>query len=145
MKQREIIVDMGKAAFVVLAFKVVATTSWLIPWNALADNLCIVFALCVVLVKLCTLTLPLSRLLTLAAAALFALYTCVSMGQYDLLVTVIAVCLLIDEDLLSLPYFGCHPCINTSSLLMKTADVLEILIPAMGHEPRTVVLHPEEP
>ena len=53
--------------------------------------------------------------------------------------------LLIDEDLLSLPYFGCHPCINTSSLLMKTADVLEILIPAMGHEPRTVVLHPEEP
>ena len=53
--------------------------------------------------------------------------------------------LLIDEDLLSLPYFGCHPCINTSSLLMKTADVLETLIPAMGHEPRTVVLHPEEP
>ena len=99
MKQRELIVDMGKAAFVVLAFKVVATTSWLIPWNALADNLCIVFALCVVLVKLCTLTLPLSKLLTLAAAALFALYTCVSMGQYDLLITVIAICLLINEDI----------------------------------------------
>lgn len=99
MKQREIIVDMGKAAFVVLAFKVVATTSWLIPWNALADNLCIVFALCVVLVKLCTLTLPLSKLLTLAAASLVALYTCVSMGQYDLLITVIAICLLINEDI----------------------------------------------
>jgi len=99
MKQREIIVDMGKAAFVVLAFKVVATTSWLIPWNALADNLCIVFALGVMLVKLCTLTLPLSKLLTLAAAALFALYTCVSMGQYDLLITVIAICLLINEDI----------------------------------------------
>ena len=52
--------------------------------------------------------------------------------------------LLIDEDLLTLPYFGCHPCINTSSLLMKTSDVLEKLIPAMGHEPTTVVLHPEE-
>lgn len=52
--------------------------------------------------------------------------------------------LLIDEDLLSLPYFGCHPCINTSSLLMKTSDVLETLIPAMGHTPRIVVLHPEE-
>ena len=52
--------------------------------------------------------------------------------------------LLIDEDLLGLPYFGCHPCINTSSLLMKTSDVLNILIPAMGHPPRTVVLHPEE-
>ena len=52
--------------------------------------------------------------------------------------------LLIDEDLLALPYFGCHPCINTSSLLMKTEDVLQKLIPAMKHEPRTVVLHPEE-
>ena len=52
--------------------------------------------------------------------------------------------LLIDEDLLSLPYFGCHPCINTSSLLMNTSDVMEKLIPAMGHTPRTVVLHPEE-
>ena len=51
--------------------------------------------------------------------------------------------LLIDEDLLSLPYFGCHPCINTSSLLMSTRDVLEKLIPAMGHAPKTVVLHPE--
>ena len=52
--------------------------------------------------------------------------------------------LLIDEDLLTEPYFGCHPCINTSSLLMETAHVLEKLIPAMGHAPRTVVLHPEE-
>ena len=51
--------------------------------------------------------------------------------------------LLIDEDLLTLPYFGCHPCINTSSLLMNTADVLNILIPAMGHEPTVVVLNPE--
>ena len=52
--------------------------------------------------------------------------------------------LLIDEDLLCKEFFGCHPCINTSSLLMKTNDVLETLIPAMGHPPRTVVLHPEE-
>ena len=52
--------------------------------------------------------------------------------------------LLIDEDLLSKEFFGCHPCINTSSLLMKTSDVLEKLIPAMGHTPRTVILHPEE-
>ena len=52
--------------------------------------------------------------------------------------------LLIDEDLLKEEFFGCHPCINTSSLLMKTEDVLQKLIPAMKHEPRTVVLHPEE-
>lgn len=52
--------------------------------------------------------------------------------------------LLIDEDLLTEEFFGCHPCINTSSLLMKTADVLNLLIPAMGHQPTTVVLNPEE-
>lgn len=98
MRQREIIVDMGKAAFVVLAFKVMATTSRLIPWNSLADNLCIVFALGVMLVKLWTLTLPLPKLITLAAVSLFVLYTCVSMKQYDLLITVIVICLLIHED-----------------------------------------------
>lgn len=51
--------------------------------------------------------------------------------------------LLIDEDLLTEAFFGCHPCINTSSLLMRTQDVLEKLIPAMGHPYRAVVLHPE--
>ena len=52
--------------------------------------------------------------------------------------------LLIDEDVLKGEFFGCHPCINTSSLLMKTTDVLQKLIPALGHAPRMVVLHPEE-
>ena len=31
--------------------------------------------------------------------------------------------LLIDEDVLKDPYFGCHPCINTSSLRLKTKDI----------------------
>lgn len=43
--------------------------------------------------------------------------------------------LLIDEDVLSDPFIGCHPCINTSSLRLRTADVLEKLIPALGHTP----------
>ena len=51
-----------------------------------------------------------------------------------------AVTLLIDRDLLKEPYFGCHPCINTSSLRFSTRDLLETLIPAMGHEPRFVDL-----
>ena len=51
-----------------------------------------------------------------------------------------AVRLLVDRDLLKEEYFGCHPCINTSSLRMKTADVLEKLLPAMGHEPSFVDL-----
>lgn len=42
--------------------------------------------------------------------------------------------LLIDRDVLSEEYFGCHPCINTSSLKMKTADVIEKFLPAVHHE-----------
>ena len=48
--------------------------------------------------------------------------------------------LLIDEDVLKGEFFGCHPCINTSSLRLKTADLMEKIIPAMGHEPRIVNL-----
>ena len=99
MKQREIILDMGKAAFVVLAVKVMASTSLLIPWNPTVDNLCIVFALAILLVQLCTITLTLGKLIGLAAVSLAVLYSCVSIGQYDLLISLIAVCLLINEDI----------------------------------------------
>ena len=48
--------------------------------------------------------------------------------------------LLIDEDVLDGEYIGCHPCINTSSLRISTTDMLEKIIPAMGHEPAYVEL-----
>ena len=48
--------------------------------------------------------------------------------------------LLIDEDVLKGEFVGCHPCINTSSLRLKTADLVEKIIPAMGHEPTIVTL-----
>lgn len=48
--------------------------------------------------------------------------------------------LLIDEDLLEHPYLGCHPCINTSSLCIKTDDILKTFLPAVRHEPRYVRL-----
>ena len=51
-----------------------------------------------------------------------------------------AVRLLMDRDLLKEEYYGCHPCINTSSLRLKTADVFEKLLPAMGHAPTYVEL-----
>ena len=41
--------------------------------------------------------------------------------------------LLIDSDVLTGEYIGCHPCINTSSLRIKTQDMIEKIIPAMGH------------
>ena len=43
--------------------------------------------------------------------------------------------LIMDKDVLKGEYIGCHPCINTSSLRFKTADLMEKILPAMGHEP----------
>ena len=48
--------------------------------------------------------------------------------------------LLMDEDVLKGEYFGCHPCINTSSLRIRTADLMDKIIPAMDHPARIVVL-----
>ena len=51
--------------------------------------------------------------------------------------------LLMDEDVLKGEYIGCHPCINTSSLRFRTADLMEKILPAVHHEPRIVTL-PQE-
>ena len=48
--------------------------------------------------------------------------------------------LLIDEDVMKEPYFGCHPCINTSSLKFTAEDLMQKIIPALEHEPVTVTL-----
>ena len=48
--------------------------------------------------------------------------------------------LLIDGDVLKAGYFACHPCINTSSLRFRTGDLMDKVIPAMGHEPKIVEL-----
>ncbi len=46
----------------------------------------------------------------------------------------------IDKELLSDEYLGCHPCINTSSLKIKTSDILEKFLKYTGHEPTIVEL-----
>ena len=48
--------------------------------------------------------------------------------------------LLVDRDLLGDAYFGCHPCINTSSLRIPMGDVREKLLPALRHTPTYVNL-----
>lgn len=48
--------------------------------------------------------------------------------------------LLMDQDVLRREYIGCHPCINTSSLRFLTSDLIEKILPAMGHEPTYVEL-----
>ena len=46
--------------------------------------------------------------------------------------------LLIDEDILQQEFIGLHPCINTSSLHLRTADLMQTIIPAMAHSPKIV-------
>jgi len=55
-----------------------------------------------------------------------------------------AVQLLIDEDVLKGEYLGCHPCVNTSSLKMRTGDMINKFLPAVGHDYRTVHLTGED-
>ena len=52
--------------------------------------------------------------------------------------------LLIDSDVLKDEYFGCHPCINTTSMKLKTSDIMEKFLPAVHHEPTIVDLPWEE-
>ncbi|MBR2047691.1 MAG: prolyl-tRNA synthetase associated domain-containing protein [Oscillospiraceae bacterium] len=46
----------------------------------------------------------------------------------------------VDEDVLKGEYVGCHPCINTSSLRIRTEELVEKVIPAMGHEMHRISL-----
>ncbi len=49
--------------------------------------------------------------------------------------------LLVDEDILKDEYIGCHPCINTTSLRVKTTDIFDRFINEVNH-PKTVVSLP---
>ena len=48
--------------------------------------------------------------------------------------------LVIDEDVLKEEMFGCHPCENTSSIRFATADLTEVILPALGITPVIVRL-----
>ena len=48
--------------------------------------------------------------------------------------------LLVDEDVLSGEYVGCHPCVNTSSLKIRTDDVFHTFLSAVHHDYQTVRL-----
>ena len=53
--------------------------------------------------------------------------------------------LVMDKPIYEGENVSCHPCISTSTLALSRADLLEKLLPAMGHEPIVVDLpDPEE-
>ncbi|MEE0914175.1 MAG: prolyl-tRNA synthetase associated domain-containing protein [Ruminococcus sp.] len=51
--------------------------------------------------------------------------------------------LLVDEDVLKDEYIGCHPCVNTSSLKLRTKDVFDKYLKAVNHTATTVTLKGE--
>ena len=48
--------------------------------------------------------------------------------------------LLLERETCEAEYFACHPCDNTQSLKFKTEDLLNVLLPKLGHEPIIVEL-----
>lgn len=52
--------------------------------------------------------------------------------------------LIVDEDVLAQEEFGCHPCVNTSSLKMNTADIFGKFLEEVHHDYLTVKLVGEE-
>ncbi|MBR5800948.1 MAG: prolyl-tRNA synthetase associated domain-containing protein [Lachnospiraceae bacterium] len=52
--------------------------------------------------------------------------------------------LLIDEDVLNEEFLGCHPCVNTASLKIKTQDIIEKFLPYAKHDYRVVQLVGED-
>ncbi len=71
--------------------------------------------------------------LTPGSATIFGL-------QYD---TENRVQLVVDRDLLDEANFGCHPCINTSTIRLSTSDVFDRLTHALHHDYTLVTLKGE--
>lgn len=55
-----------------------------------------------------------------------------------------AVRLVIDRSVLEAERFACHPCVNTSTVSFLTSDLVDKLLPALGHTPNVVNLPEEE-
>ena len=51
-----------------------------------------------------------------------------------------AVQLLMEREVYEAAYISCHPCLCTSTLRLKTADVLDVFLPCTGHQPVVVDL-----
>ena len=46
--------------------------------------------------------------------------------------------LLMDEDILRGEFFGCHPCVNTTSLRLRVSDLTDRILKEFGHEPMLI-------
>ena len=48
--------------------------------------------------------------------------------------------LLVDEDVMKGEYLGCHPCVNTSSMKVRTEDIFGKFLEAVHHDMINVTL-----
>ncbi len=48
--------------------------------------------------------------------------------------------LVIDREILSEPWIGCHPLVNTSSVRIRTGDLMSVFLPAVCHEATVIDL-----
>ena len=48
--------------------------------------------------------------------------------------------LLVDQDILQGEFLGAHPCINTSSLKLRTSEVFGVFLQAVHHDKIDVTL-----
>jgi Ala-tRNA(Pro) deacylase len=48
--------------------------------------------------------------------------------------------LVIDREVLEGEFVGCHPLVNTASLRLRTSDLKDVILPAVGHTPIVVEL-----
>ena len=48
--------------------------------------------------------------------------------------------LLVDEDVMKGEYLGCHPCVNTSSMKVRTEDIFGKFLEAVHHDMIKVTL-----
>lgn len=54
--------------------------------------------------------------------------------------------LIIDREVAQSEFIGCHPCVSTASLRIRTQDVLDAFLPAVGHTPLFVTMPwPDQP
>ena len=49
--------------------------------------------------------------------------------------------LLVDDEVINAEYVGCHPCINTSSLRIRSEDIFKRFVESTGHD--FIVVHAE--
>ena len=52
--------------------------------------------------------------------------------------------LVVDKDVLDGEFVGCHPCVNTSSIRLKTTDLFQKILPALSRDYTVVELLGEE-